>query len=235
MTGEIRKAQEFASAQLSYRARQFGVVARATLRGARRYSVFVRIMKGALPLTALGLGILVLVYVLQPPPARIRMSFQRISDLADDLSMEKPRLSGTDSEGQPFVISASRARPDNRSPDRIRMENIVADFSLRDGTGVHVTAGTGLIDTKSRVLQMADGVHMTAQNGYDANAPSAVADLRAGTVHGESGIAANGAFGRISAQRFAMNRSSRQLHFWGGVRMLLNPTNGSAIEQENGR
>ncbi len=37
MQGEIKKAQEFASAQLSYRARQFRVVARATLRGARRY------------------------------------------------------------------------------------------------------------------------------------------------------------------------------------------------------
>src|SRR5579871_5757485 len=146
MAGEFRKDQGFATAQLSYRARQFGFVARATLRGARRYSIFVRIMKGALPLTALGLAIIVLVYVLQPPPARIQLSFQRVSQLADDLTMEKPRLSGTDNEGQPFVISASRATPENRSPDRIRMQEIVADFSTKDGTGIHVTAGSGIVD-----------------------------------------------------------------------------------------
>ncbi len=235
MQGEIRKAQEFASAQLSYRARQFRFVARATLAGARRYSVFVRIMKGALPLTALGLTIVVLVYVLQPPPARIQMTFQRLAQIADDLAMDKPRLSGTDNDGQPFVISASRAVPENRSPDRIRMQEIVADFSLKDGTGIHVTAGSGLIDTKTRVMQMSGGIHMTAQNGYDAKAPSAVADLRAGTVHGESGISANGAFGQITAQRFAMNRTSRQLHFWGEVKMVLNPQNLTATAQEKTR
>src|SRR5690242_12350800 len=141
MQGEVKKAQEFASAQLSYRARQFRVVARATLRGARRYSVFVRIMKGALPLTALGLAILVFVYVLQPPSARLQMSFQRVSNLANDLSMDKPRLSGADNDGQPFVISASRASPVSGYGDRIRLMDIVADFSLGDGTGIHVKIG----------------------------------------------------------------------------------------------
>src|SRR5438309_6568817 len=152
MQGDIRKAQEFATAQLSYRARQIRVAARATLHGARRYSIFVRFMKGALPVTALGLAILVLVYVVQPPPARMQMSFQRISSLADDLSMQNPRLSGADDNGQPFVISAAHAMPETKGSDRVRLDQIVADFTLKDGTGVHMTAGTGVIDTKTRLL-----------------------------------------------------------------------------------
>lgn len=223
MQGEIKKAQEFASAQLSYRARQFRVVARATLRGARRYSIFVRFMKGALPLAALGLAIVVLVYVLQPPPARMQMAFQQLSSLVDDLSMQNPRLSGTDNDGQPFVISASRAMPESNGSERVKLQEVIADFSLRDGTAIHVTAGTGLIDTKTRLLQMSGGIHLVSQNGYDATTRSAIADLRTGRIHGESGINANGAFGRITAQRFAMDRSSKQLHFWGNIRMLVNP------------
>jgi lipopolysaccharide export system protein LptC len=223
MHGEIKKAQEFASAQLSYRARQFRVVARATLRGARRYSMFVRFMKGALPLAALGLAIVVLVYVLQPPPARMQMAFQQLSSLVDDLSMQNPRLSGTDNDGQPFVISASRALPERKGSERVKLQDVVADFSLRDGTAIHVTAGTGLMDTKSRLLQMSGGIHLVSQNGYDATTRSATADLRTGRIHGESGINANGAFGRITAQRFAMDRSSKQLHFWGNIKMLVNP------------
>ena len=233
MQGEIKKAQEFASAQLSYRARQFRVVARATLRGARRYSVFVRIMKGALPLTALGLAIIVLVYVLQPPPSRLQMSFRRVPNLANDLSMDKPRLSGTDNDGQPFVISASRATPISGSPNRIRLMDIVADFSLRDGTGIHVTAGSGVVDTTTRVLQMADGIHMTAQNGYEASAQSAMADLRAGNIHGEKGISADGSLGRVTAQRFAMNRATKQMRFSGNVRMILNPE--SPVMRQQGK
>ena len=230
MQGEIKRAQEFASAQLTYRARQFRVVARATLRGARRYSMFVRFMKGALPLAALGLAIVVLVYVLQPPPARMQMAFQQLASLADDLSMQNPRLSGTDNDGQPFVISAGHAMPENKGSERIKLQDIVADFSLRDGTAIHVTAGTGLIDTKTSLLQMSGGIHILSQNGYDATTRSAIADLRKGTIHGESGINANGAFGRITAQRFAMDRSSKQLHFWGNIRMLVNPGVLSARE-----
>jgi lipopolysaccharide export system protein LptC len=235
MQGEIKKAQEFASARFSYRAGQFGVVARATLRGARRYSVFVRIMKGALPLTALGLAALVLIYVLQPPPARMQMSFQRLSSLTNDLSMDNPRLSGTDNDGQPFVISASRATPEDRSSDRVRMQDVIADFSMKDGTGIHMTAASGLIDTRTHILQMTGGIHMTAQNGYDAKAPSAEADLRAGTVHGEGGVDANGAFGRITAQKFAVNQTSKQLHFWGDVKMILNPDNRGGGKPGNSR
>jgi lipopolysaccharide export system protein LptC len=233
MQGEIKKAQEFATAQLTYRARQFRHVARATLRGARRYSIFVRVMKGALPLSALGLAILVLVYVLQPPPARLQMAFQRLSNLAGDMTMDNPRLSGTDNDGQPFVISARRAVPDGNGLNHIRMQDIVADFSMKDGTGLHLTAATGLIDTDTRVLQMSGGIHVTSQSGYDVKAPAAVADLRSGTVHGESGIAADGAFGRITAQRFAMNRQSRQLHFWGNIHMLVNPE--SAQQAQRGK
>jgi lipopolysaccharide export system protein LptC len=223
MQGEIRKAQEFASAQLSYRARQFRVAARATLRGARRYSIFVRFMKGALPLAAISLAVVVLVYVLQPPPARVQMAFQQLASLSDDLSMQNPRLSGTDNDGQPFVISAGRAMPETKGSDRVKLQDIVADFSLRDGTAIHVTAGTGVVDTRTRLLQMSGGIRLVSQNGYDATTRSAVADLRTGKIHGESGIDANGAFGRITAQRFAMDRSSRQLHFWGNIRMLVNP------------
>ena len=48
--------------RLSYRAREWRISPRATLMSARRYSIFVKFMKGALPLAALGLGVSVLVH-----------------------------------------------------------------------------------------------------------------------------------------------------------------------------
>ena len=65
-------------------------------------------------------------------------------------------------------------------------------------------------------------MRLTSQDGYDAKTQSAVADLKAGTVHGEHGIDAQGSMGHITADRFALNRETRQLKFDGNVRMIIN-------------
>jgi hypothetical protein len=85
-----------------------------------------------------------------------------------------------------------------------------------------VTAVKGVVDTKTHVLQVSGGMHLTSKDGYDARAQSAVADLKAGTVHGERGIEAEGSFGHITAERFALNRDTRQLRFSGKVHMVIN-------------
>ena len=220
--------------RLSYRAREWRISPRATLMSARRYSIFVKFMKGALPLAALALGGVVLVYALQPRDVgRMAMTFERLGRVENDLAMIKPRLSGIDNDGLPFVVTAARAIQEARGSDRVRLDDVTADISLKDGTSLHVTAVSGVVDTKTHVLEVSGGMHLVSQTGYDARTKSAVADLRAGTVHGENGIEAQGSFGRITAQRFALDRESRQLRFSGDVHMVLDgkktfPTIGGA-------
>jgi lipopolysaccharide export system protein LptC len=136
--------------------------------------------------------------------------------------MIKPRLSGVDNDGLPFVITASRAIQESRGSDRVRLEDVGADISMKDGTALHVSAVQGVVDTKTHVLEVSGGMHLTSQDGYDAKTQSAVADLRKGTVHGEHGIEAEGTMGHIKADRFALNRDTKQLKFDGNVRMVIN-------------
>ena len=207
----------------SYRAREWRISPRATLISARRYSVFVKFMKGALPIAALALGVAVLAYALQPRDlGRMALTFERLGRVEGDLAMIKPRLTGVDNDGLPFVITASRATQESRGSDRVRLEDVGADISLKDGTALHVTAGQGVVDTKTHVLEVSGGMHITSQDGYDAKTQSAVADLRAGTVHGEHGVDAEGAMGHVRADRFALNRDSKQLKFDGHVHMIIN-------------
>ena len=209
----------------SYRAREWRISPRATLISARRYSVFVKFMKGALPMAALALAVLVLVYVLQPrETGRMALTFERLGRVEGDLAMVKPRLSGTDNDGLPFMVSAASAVQEQRGSDRVRLEGVVADISLKDGTALHLTAAKGVVDTKRHLLDVSGGIHVTSQDGYDATTESAKADLKAGTLHGESRIEAQGKFGRITADRFALNRETRQLLFTGNVEMLLSKT-----------
>lgn len=206
--------------RLSYRAREWRISPRATLMSARRYSMFVKFMKRALPLMALALGVAVLAYALQPRDiGRMAMTFERLTNVEGDLAMIKPRLSGIDNDGLPFVVTAARAIQEARGSNSVRLEDVAAEMSLKDGTTLHVTAVNGVVDTKTHVLQVSGGMHLTSQTGYDAQTQSAVADLKAGTVHGENGIEAQGSFGRLTAERFALNRGTRQIQFSGNVHM----------------
>lgn len=220
-TGELRAA---------YRAREWRISPRATLLSARRYSVFVKFMKGVLPMAALALGIAVLVYAIQPrDTGRLAMTFERLGRVQDDLAMIKPRLSGVDDDGMPFVVTASRAIQEARGSDRVRLEEVAAEVNLKDGTQLHVTAAKGVVDTKTHVLEVSGGMRLLSADGYDVRTASAVADLKAGTVHGERGIDARGKFGHITAQQFALNRESRQLRFSGNVHMVINESGSTLL------
>ena len=214
----------------SYRAREWRISPRATLLSARRYSVFVKFMKGALPVAALGLGVVVLVYVLQPrETGRMALTFERLGRVEGDLAMLRPRLSGTDEDGLPYLVTAASAVQEERGSDRVRLETVVADISVKGGGALHVTATKGVVDTKLHLLDVSGGIHVSSQDGYDARTESAKADLKAGTLHGESHIEAVGKLGRITAERFALNRETRQLRFSGNVQMLIYNSNNVPV------
>ena len=213
-----------------YRAREWRISPRATLLSARRYSVFVKVMKGALPMAALALGVVVLVYVLQPrDTGRMALTFERLGRVEGDLAMVKPRLSGTDDDGLPYLVTAASAVQEERGSDRVRLEMVVADISLKDGTSLHVTATKGVADTKRHLLDVSGGIRVTSKDGYDARTESASADLKAGTLHGESHIVAQGKLGRVTAERFALDRETRRLRFSGNVQMLIYNSNNVPV------
>lgn len=208
--------------RLTYRALQFRISPRATLATIRRYSIFVAFMKGALPVAALGLGIAVLAYTVQPRDTnRMALTFERMGSIENDLAMVSPRLTGVDDDGFPFVVTAATAVQEERGSDVVRLEDVSAEITLREGN-IHVEAARGLVDTRQHLLDVSGGIRLTSDDGYDARTPAAKADLKAGTVRGENGIEATGKFGRITADRFTMNRTTRQLRFTGNVRMVLN-------------
>ena len=207
---------------VSYRALQFRISPRETLSTIRRYSIFVAVMKRALPTAALALGVAVLVYTLQPRDAnQMALTFEKMGKVENDLAMVMPRLTGVDDDGFPFVVTAASAVQESRGSDVVRLEDVTADITLSEGK-LHVEAARGVVDTRQHLLDVSGGIRLTSDDGYDARTPAAKADLKAGTVRGENGIEATGAFGRITADRFTMNRTTRQLRFSGNVRMLLN-------------
>ena len=102
---------------------------RDTALNALRYSRFVTVMKRALPLAAALLILAIIAYSLVPRQNdRFKLTAEHVGTIANDLAMIKPRLTGTDHKGNPFVITADMAIQDAANVKRATLKNVQADY-----------------------------------------------------------------------------------------------------------
>ena len=93
--------------------------ARTTAIEALRYSRFVGLMKRRPALGAfLIIAAVLAFFFVQRMPRQLQMSYERLGRVENDLAMVKPRLTGADAKGNPFVITADMAVQDARIPRR---------------------------------------------------------------------------------------------------------------------
>jgi lipopolysaccharide export system protein LptC len=197
---------------------------RATAREAERYSRFVTIMKRVLPVAAAALVAAVLAYALQPRQERIgrvAMTFQRLGIVNDDLAMLKPRLTGTDDEGDPYIVTADEAVQDKGDSKRATLKNVQGDISLKDGTWISTIAPRGLLDAKNRHLTLAGPISLYSDSGYEMHTVSANLDMHNAMIVGNDAVNGQGPFGIFRADRFKVDRRSRQVFLYGHVRMKI--------------
>ncbi|HLY05069.1 MAG TPA: LPS export ABC transporter periplasmic protein LptC [Rhizomicrobium sp.] len=189
--------------------RDWGARRRATARQTERYSRFVTIMKRALPLAAAALVAAVLIYALQPRQERgahVAMTFQRLGIVNDDLAMLKPRLTGTDDQGDPYVVTADEAIQDKTNSKRATLRNVQGDVTLKDGTWISATAPRGLLDAKTGHLMLVGPIAVYSDSGYEMHTTEAFVDMRTGTIVGSRAVSGQGQFGVFRADRFRLNR-----------------------------
>jgi lipopolysaccharide export system protein LptC len=200
------------------RRRDWSARPRGTMLDAERYTRFVTLMKRALPIAALVLLAAVAVYVFQPRQQdRMAMTFERVGEVANDLAMVKPRLSGSDAKGNPFVVTADRAVQDRRNSRRARLENVDADMTLDKERWLNATAANGLFDADARTLVLDGGISVFSDNGYELHTKSAHFDLKKGFVHGEQRVTGQGPLGTMSADKFEVDKATQQIRLRGNV------------------
>lgn len=203
---------------LKQRRRDWSARPRGTILDAERYTRFVTLMKRALPIAALVLLAAVAVYVFQPRQQdRMAMTFERVGEVANDLAMVKPRLSGSDAKGNPFVITADRAVQESRNSRRARLENVDADMTLDKERWLNATAAKGLFDADARTLVLDGGISVFSDNGYELHTKSAHFDLKKGFVRGEQKVSGQGPLGTISADQFEVDKATQQIRLKGNV------------------
>jgi len=198
---------------------------RSTILDAERYTRFVTIMKRALLIAAAAVILAVLFYSLQPRDTRhMAMTFQNVGTVGNDLAMIKPRLTGTDSQGNPFVITADNAVQLSHVTRKAKLNNVEADMTLKDGGWITITATSGLLDatpsmpgregpkkkkgetTQKGTLALMGNVALYSDTGYELHTDRANIDLTSGLVVGPHPVRGQGPLGTVRADRFEMIR-----------------------------
>jgi lipopolysaccharide export system protein LptC len=195
--------------------------ARSTAMDALRYTQFVGIMKRALPVAAFAvISAVVAYFFVARQPARLSLDYQRMGHVENDLAMVKPRLTGQDARGNPFVITAASAIQEAGNPKRVHLTRIEADFS-QDAGWINADAASGLADLNAGILQMDGGIDAFTDQGYELHTRSAFVDLNKGVLHGHEPVTGQGPMGDIRADQFHFDRDSKILTLSGHVHMTI--------------
>jgi lipopolysaccharide export system protein LptC len=233
----------------------WAVEARTTVHDARRYTQFVGIMKRVLLVAVTALVLAVLAYTLQPRDAKqYQMTFERMGIIANDLTMVKPRLAGTDSDGSPFVVTADTAVQDRNNIHRARLANVEADLTAKDGAWYNMNAPTGFLDSDAQKLWLRGKIAMYSDNGYELHTDAAFVDLAPScdpktgkpvsgkpakpgkpparcartTIRGDREVTGQGPLGTVRADRFHVEKATKHIFLDGHVRMVLYPPRNNA-------
>ncbi|MBL27540.1 MAG: hypothetical protein CMM50_08345 [Rhodospirillaceae bacterium] len=208
----------------SWLVRGFGAGARPDgTHHATRYRRFVSLMKFVLPLSALGLALLVFVWPnLSGDDLGFRLDFSSADYAVDGtVQMTKPHFVGVDKNGQPFAVSAEIATRAAGNPDMIALDSPQADMTSSEGEWIALTAEKGNYDRKAEIIELVGSVSLYSASGLEFHTERAEVDLAQGVASGEDPVDGQGPWGLIKATGFRYAQNDGRLEFFGRPRMTL--------------
>ena len=195
---------------------------RTTAIEALRYSKFVHLMKRVLSLGAfLIIATLLSFLFVQRQPRQLAVSYEKLGRIENDLAMVKPRLTGADGRGNPFVITADMAVQDSKNTRKASLKNLEADLALDKNSWINARARAGMVDMAAGKLELTGGIDVFTDTGYELHSKTASMDLKQSVVQGHVPVTGQGPYGTLRADSFHADRNTNLLTLSGNVQMTL--------------
>ncbi len=196
------------------------------------YSRFVTMMKVLLPVIALLLIVLVVVWpYLKLDDTRFSIGFTALKvGNVEDPAMINPRFQGADSDKQTFSITADIAKNLLNAEKSVELEMPKADISLDDGSWLVVTAKSGIYVRERETLTLNDSVNLFHDSGYEFRTESANIDLTKGTASGSVPVEGQGPFGNLQAEGFRLVDKGKTIFFTGKSKLTIYPGVGEQLK-----
>lgn len=189
-----------------------------------RYSAFVGVMRYALPLVAvLLLGLVVIWPLASGREDGFRVTYSARVQEDGSLKMLNARYIGTDSQSQPYTVTATEAIPSTADAAIITLKTLAADMFVKDGSWVAVTADEGLYLRTPGTLDLAGSVTVFSDQGHELRTESAHIEINAGTAEGDEPVSGQGPLGLIDGSGFRITERGANILVSGPVKVTIFP------------
>jgi lipopolysaccharide export system protein LptC len=181
--------------------------------------------KRILPLAALALlASLALWPEIAHETDQSRLSYRRGTGTPESGRMTVATYHGVDSNNRPYTMTATTAK--QVSPERIDLTDPKGDMSLESGNWLMSQGRKGVYLQHAGSLDLSDDVQLYRDDGTTLTTSSATLDLKAGAAAGAEMVHAEGPFGTLDAQGFAVTDRGTIMQFSGPGRLVLNGAQG---------
>ncbi len=187
------------------------------------YSLFVRIMKFALPLAALVIiGVLITHMTDSNTQQKNVASLPSAEKTTPGLiELIQPKFQDVDTDGNPYTITADKAVRAVDTPDMVLFTNPVADIMLKDNSWLAAKAKTGTFDRKNDTLELKDNVDIFHDSGYELRTQDIVISMKQKTAYTAKPVNAQGPVGMLSAQNMSILNHGEMVIFGGPAKLTI--------------
>jgi lipopolysaccharide export system protein LptC len=188
----------------------------------------VAIAKRLLPVAALALLSLIALWPeLTNDANRERMAYGRDGGMPQSGEMLDASYHGVDARNRPYTMTATTAH--QISPERVNLTDPKGDMTLESGNWLMVDSRKGVYLQHAGNLDLSGDVHIYRDDGTTLTTDSAAIDLKAGAAAGAELVHAEGPFGTLDAQGFALTDKGGVIQFSGPGKLIMNASeNGTA-------
>jgi lipopolysaccharide export system protein LptC len=151
------------------------------------------------------------------------LSFGALSVEGTKIVMDRPKLAGFRSDGQPYVLTAERALQDVKQPTVVQLQKVDGEIGMAGGEATHLVADTGVYDSVAEHMELSDNIRI--KNGrFSVLLRSAKFDFKSGIYGSDERVEVDGADGTtIFADRASAINHGQELTFEGHVRTNIVP------------
>ncbi len=187
-----------------------------------RRRVAVRLAKIMLPACA---AILLASIALWPELARLsdqeRVTFRRLSTSSvGGARVTDARYHGVDEHGRPYTLTAQTATQIN--DDRIDLVTPAGDALSESGSWMMLRAQQGVYQPHGGLLDLSGEVAVYRDDGTVLHSDVATVDLKQGAAVANAQVHAEGPFGTLDAQAYAITDKGAVVQFTGPAKLVLN-------------
>ena len=129
---------------------------------AKRRSARVRLLRLAILIGGLGAVAAMLVIAFFNPFATKlgALSFNALSVEGTKIVMDRPKLAGFRSDGQPYVLTAERALQDVKQPTMVQLRKVDGEIGMAGGEATHLSADAGVYDSVAEHMELSGNVRI---------------------------------------------------------------------------